>query len=54
MKSPDAISGIAPMNMACVARALCLSRALVTASDLTRARSLDACAPARLALPRME
>jgi len=35
MKSPDAISGIAPMNMACVARALCLSRTLVTASDLT-------------------
>jgi hypothetical protein len=43
------------MNMACVARALCLSRALVTASDLTVPRpSLDACAPARHALPRME
>ena len=35
MKSPDAISGIAPMNMASVARALRLSRALVTASHVT-------------------
>lgn len=35
MKSPDAISGIAPMNMASVARALRLSRALVTASHMT-------------------
>ena len=35
MKSPDAISGIAPMNMASVARALRLSHALVTASHVT-------------------